>query len=71
MSWLETLADRQVLAIGIPALGIILAALLTLLRCSMSHRERMAMIQRGLHPDRPYEGDELAAETSPAEEVSV
>jgi hypothetical protein len=66
MSWLNYLADRQVVAIGIPALGIVLAALLTLLRSSMSHRERMAMIERGLHPDDPR--DRRAV---PAEEVPV
>lgn len=62
MSWLAILLDVQVLAIGIPAAGLILAVLVTLLRSSLAHRERMAMIHRGLHPDDPR------ARLSPREE---
>jgi hypothetical protein len=66
MSWLDLFADPLVLLIGIPALGIILAALLIILRSSMSHRQRMAMIERGLHPDDPRARREM-----PAEELTV
>lgn len=62
MSWHEMLTDHLVWAMGIPALIITLGALISLFRSSLSHRQRMAMIERGIHPDDPRSSRRLELE---------
>jgi hypothetical protein len=50
---LNALLNPASLAMLIPVL-VILGGIVAL---AMKHRERMAMIERGMHPDRPKELD--------------
>ncbi len=43
------------LALGIPIVAIIVGGITTILKSIISHRERMALIEQGLHPDFPPE----------------
>jgi hypothetical protein len=45
--------DAAILALLIPISAIAFAAAVVLSKMWIRHRERMAMIDAGLHPDRP------------------
>ena len=62
-----------ILALSIPIVAIVTGGVVTIARMMIKHRERMALIEMGMHPDFPVlEGDEpaehdvSAAVTSPA-----
>jgi hypothetical protein len=52
--------EPGVLALLIPILAIVMAAAVVLSRIWIRHRERMALIEAGFHPDHPelYAEDE-------------
>jgi hypothetical protein len=49
--------DPGVLALLIPILAIAFAAAAVLSKMWIRHRERMAMIEAGMHPDAPELGE--------------
>ncbi len=63
MDWSKLSADE--LAVSIPILAILAGVVIALTSMWMRHRERMAMIERGMHPDHPPE--EADAASSPVE----
>ncbi len=54
--------DPAILGIMIPILAIVGGIAVAIIRMWITHRERMAMIEAGLHPDHPEldEGDDDA-----------
>ena len=57
MSW-QHLPDADTLAILIPIVAIIIGGVIAITWMIFAHRERMAMIERGIHPDHPPEEDD-------------
>lgn len=59
MEWLKSLQMHEILvyslAIGLPVVVIVSQAIVSIVKALIKHRERMAMIERGLHPDLPPE----------------
>ena len=45
----------EILGVMLPFLAIIALAVVIIAKFLIVHRERMAMIQRGIHPDYPAE----------------
>ena len=62
MSWSHILSRPDILgislALGIPIVAILVGGTVTIVRRLIVHRERMAMIEQGLHPDHPPEDEE-------------
>ena len=54
-----------VLALSIPIVAIVVFGIKGILRLLVQHRERMAMIEMGLHPDYPPPDDAGAEPASP------
>lgn len=57
MDWLKTLISNHTfvffgIVVGVP---VIMGTLHSIIRSIIKHRERMAMIERGMHPDHPPE----------------
>jgi hypothetical protein len=48
----------ETLVFLIPIAAIMVGGIIALARLLLRHRERMAMIERGMHPDGPPEQDE-------------
>ena len=55
--WWVPLVQSEFLFYLIPIVGILAWAVVTLVRMQHRHRERLAMIERGMHPDRKDAGD--------------
>jgi hypothetical protein len=55
MDLMNLLTDPIFLAIIIPVTAIIVWGIVTIVAALIRHQERMAMIDRGIHPDRPDE----------------
>ena len=53
MSTLNFLSNPAVLALLIPIVAIVMTGIVGILKCMNTHRERMAMIEQGMHPDSP------------------
>ena len=60
MDLISLLTDPIFLAIIIPVTAIIVWGIVTVVKAMIRHQERMAMIDRGIHPDHPP--DENAAD---------
>jgi hypothetical protein len=62
-SWQDVLKP-EVMALAVPILGIavggILGAISIISKAILRHRERMAMIERGMHPDLVVDSEEIA-----------
>lgn len=54
-SWSELLRHTELFGIMIPIVAILAMAVIVITKLSMRHRERMAMIERGMHPDHTQE----------------
>ena len=50
---MESLLNPAILGIMIPIVAVVTAGTVILARVWMRHRERMAMIEMGMHPDHP------------------
>ncbi len=61
MSWPSMFLRPDILAFAIPIVGIVVGGVIAVTRMVIIHRERMAMIEQGLDPDR-------RAESPPADE---
>lgn len=64
-SWQDVLKP-EVMALAVPILGIavggILGAISIISKAILRHRERMAMIERGMHPDLVVDSEEIVEE---------
>ncbi len=56
-SWSELLRHTELFGIMIPIVAILAMAVIVITKLSMRHRERMAMIERGMHPDHPEQAE--------------
>jgi hypothetical protein len=52
------LLSEDILPLLIPIVGIISITIAVIVKKAFAHRERMAMIERGIHPDYPTENEE-------------
>ena len=59
MSWLHDLARPEILAFLVGAVAIIVVGTVSIVKRLIAHRERMAMIEQGIHPDHPPEDDAI------------
>ena len=50
---MERMMDPQVFAMLIPIAAIIMGVTYAIAKAYMRHKERLAMIERGMHPDQP------------------
>ena len=64
-SWQDVL-QPEVMALAVPILGIavggVLGAISIISKAILRHRERMAMIERGMHPDLVVDTEEITEE---------
>jgi Flp pilus assembly protein protease CpaA len=51
MSWLDQLLNPATFPILIPIAAIVVGGVVVVVKVLTRHRERMAMIERGMHPD--------------------
>jgi len=51
--WLSLLARPETLVFAIPIVAILVGGIVIVAKLLIRHRERMAMIERGMHPDHP------------------
>ena len=59
---MEQMLNPQVFATLIPIVAIIMGGLYALARAYMRHKERLAMIERGMNPDLPEEQPRIPLE---------
>lgn len=68
MYWNQLLSHPEIvipsLALCIPIVAILMSGITGIVKLVIAHRERMAMIQQGLDPDRSAE--EIKSEDDPA-----
>ena len=64
MSW-QQLLDEDTLVILIPIVAIVMGGVVAITWMIFAHRERMAMIERGIHPDHPPEEEDLNEDPDP------
>jgi len=53
--WLSFLTHPATLVFLIPIVAILVGGITAITKILIRHRERMAMIERGMHPDHPKE----------------
>ena len=53
--WLSYVARPETLVFIIPIVAIVMVGIVTVTKLLIRHRERMAMIERGMHPDQAQE----------------
>jgi len=53
--WPSFLNRPDTLVFAIPIIGILVGGIIAIAKLLIRHRERMAMIERGMHPDHPPE----------------
>jgi len=63
--WSRLLDKPDILGEMIPILGIVAVLIIFLVKKIFSHRERMAMIERGIHPDFPPDDVSQAGDLRP------
>ncbi len=68
MTWMHFLSRPEVLVFTIPIVAIVVGGIVTIVRRLVVHRERMAMIEQGLHPDHPP--DEITSEQPSAPDAA-
>jgi uncharacterized membrane protein (DUF106 family) len=56
-NWPAYVFRAEVLVLVIPVVAILVGGIVGFTKLLLRHRERMAMIQRGMHPDHPKGGD--------------
>ncbi len=52
MSWQQFLRP-EIIVFAIPIVAILIGGVIAITKIVIHHRERMAMIEQGLHPDHP------------------
>ena len=63
MSW-DQLLDPDTFALMIPIVVILVVGIVAIVAMWIKHRERMGLIEQGIHPDHPP--DEVDVEKDPA-----
>ncbi len=62
MSWSHFMSSPELLipalALCIPIVAIIVGGIVAIVKSLIAHRERMGMIEQGLHPDHPPEDED-------------
>jgi hypothetical protein len=53
--WNRFFDSPEILGIMLPIVAVIAAAIVIIIKLLIRHRERMTMIERGMHPDYPVE----------------
>jgi hypothetical protein len=53
--WSRLFENPETIGIMVPIVAIVAFAIVVILKLLIRHRERMAMIERGMHPDYPPE----------------
>ena len=68
MHWSQHLFDEDTLAVMIPIVAVLVVGIvggtIAVVKLVVRHRERMAMIEQGLHPDYPPEVEDSEEETT-------
>lgn len=59
VEWPSFLSNPATLVLLIPIVAILVGGITGIVKLLLRHRERMAMIERGLHPDYPPEQDDV------------
>ncbi len=70
MDLLDRLLRPEILGVMIPIVAILTGGAIAISARLTRHRERLAMIERGMHPDRPEEAD-LADDSEDPERIAV
>jgi hypothetical protein len=55
--WTRIFDHPEIIGVMLPVVGVIAFAIIIILKSLIRHRERMAMIERGIHPDCPPEDE--------------
>jgi Flp pilus assembly protein protease CpaA len=53
--WMVFLWNPAALVFAIPIIAILVGGIIAIAKLLIRHRERMAMIERGMHPDHPQD----------------
>ena len=53
--WPSFLSRPETLVFAIPIVAILVGGIVSITKQLIRHRERMAMIERGMHPDHPQD----------------
>jgi len=64
MDWLDRMFECDTLVMMIPIVAIIVGGVIAVSKIFVKHQERMAMIERGMHPDYPPDDDGRKTERS-------
>ena len=56
-SWIRLFSRPDTLVLMIPIVAILVGGIITIVKLLVRHRERMTMIEHGIHPD--YRAEEL------------
>jgi len=62
MSLNSIFSRPELLALLIPIVAIIVWGIVTIVKMFITHTERMALIDRGIHPDQPSEDRDQTCE---------
>ncbi|MEW6743846.1 MAG: hypothetical protein AB1486_13910 [Planctomycetota bacterium] len=62
---LRTVLNPATLALLIPIAAIVVGGIVAVVKAAIRHQERMAMIERGMHPDHPGETSYPYGEADP------
>lgn len=60
IEWLKLLSRPEAIVFMIPIMAILVGGIIAIAKMVIRHRESMAMIEQGLHPD--HLGEESASE---------
>jgi hypothetical protein len=55
MSWYDVFSNEDTLALMIPIVAILVGGIIAIAAMIIKHRERIAMIEQGVHPDYPQD----------------
>ena len=68
MSW-NALLQPEIIVFVIGGVAIVVSGTVAIIKVMVRHRERMTMIEQGMHPDHPP--DEESAEHDPPDELQT
>lgn len=54
-TWVKLLSEPETLVFLIPMLAILVGGIIAIVKILIRHRERMTLIEHGIHPDYPPE----------------
>ena len=64
MTWWEFLLRPSVLALMVPIVAIVTGGAIVITKMVIRHRERMALIGAGMHPDHPPDKEDAEADAA-------